>query len=170
MPRTIGMMTMAATLALAALAAPAHADQIADFQARYDALRVAMDTRDNAAIKPMFATGFEAVDIDGNTKDLDTSIADLSLLPADPGHERHTIVDNVKVTGDTATVGQHYTRVAERTTADGAHHTLTIQARSTDDWRQVGGAWLLAHSSTRALQILRDGNPVRNTDLDAPAK
>jgi len=56
-----------ALIAFALAANTARADEIANFQARYELLHTAMNTRDPAAIKPLLTPDFAATDIQGST-------------------------------------------------------------------------------------------------------
>ncbi len=157
---------LCATLLLATMAGVARADDHADFTARYAALKVALATRDPAVIKPLLTKDYINKGPRGEAT-ADEMIEDLKAMPGGPGGpgagpDSETVIDSLTVTGDSATVAQHFHTGGTRTGRDGAQHSFDITAASDDVWVRADGKWLLRSSTTRKMVLKRDGEELFN--------
>lgn len=152
------------TPALAALLAtmPLHADDQADFAARYAALKAAYDDRDDKEIKALLTKDFVATDIQGDTRDADDMITALAMIPVDPENKSETKINSVAVDGTTAKVVQTRTMSMHRQGRDGTMHQGEFITLSNDTWVQQGGKWLLKASEAQEVTIKRDGVEMRH--------
>lgn len=150
----------AAAMTLIASPVLAQDDAKAQFQARYVALRAAMEAHDAAAVGKVFAPGYTMTDIRGEVHDgaevLDR-LAKLAGKSADPSRRAATTVLSASIIGDTATVEQQLSAGGKRAGDDGQEHTMEVIAISSDTWVRQGGTWRLQKSVQKDMTIKRDG-------------
>ncbi|PKB19453.1 uncharacterized protein DUF4440 [Novosphingobium kunmingense] len=162
MPR-FATLALAATLASSAsIAAPAlaQADTAAEFEARYAALRTAMEARDAAATGAILAPEYTMTDLRGETRKGADMLARMQKMAArapDAARKIETKVLSATVVGDRATVEQQLVGGARRTGDDGKEHTMEMVMASTDTWARRGEAWLLVSSVQTGMTVKRDG-------------
>jgi hypothetical protein len=164
------------------LAAPAIAqdDAKALFQTRYDALRTAMQTRDEAALAAIYAPDFAMTDIRGETRPRGDMRGPGGRMggpggrprpdgapprgsrPDGPRPERSItqIVLSASIAGPVATVEQQLVMSGKREGDDGAMHTMGMTTKTTDMWVQMDGVWRLKSSRQTAMTVERDGDVV----------
>ena len=146
---------VALAVAQAATVAPAD-DQRAAFDARYAALRVAMDSRDPNKIAALFTPDYLGVEVDGSTSDLKETIAQLTRMDPIPADTvRTTRVLAVRPTADGADVDQRYERIWS---VNGV--TRRFVALSLDHWVRTGTIWRLQRSTTRSMAGYENGKLV----------
>lgn len=155
-------------LACGGLAAPALADPKSDFQARYDALEKAMDTREPEQIQPLVTPDYSVTDIGGRKQDLEGMLDRLSMIPVDPDRRELVTIDSVEVHGDSADVLQHRERSGTREGPDGKEHTMSFVTASHDTWVQGPKGWLLKASEAETMTISRDGQVMRQMKKGDP--
>lgn len=162
MVRSSRLALLAALAPAVMLAAPAIAqsDAAAQFQARYTALRAAMEARDTAAMGEILAPEYKMTDLRGGTRTGADMLAQMQKMAARApmaGRTVETKVMSATVTGDTAVVEQQLTGGGKRTGDDGKEHTMEMVMKSTDTWVKRGDAWLLADSVQTGMTVKRDG-------------
>ncbi len=152
----------AAMLFTAAAVAPAYADDMADFQARYVKLKEAMDSREDRDIKALLTKDFESTDIRGEVKDADEMITQLAMMPDMPGMSTEVKVISVTMNGTNANAVADRSVHMSRTGQDGATHAVEMAQQSNDVWVQTKGVWLLKSTETQAMTMKRDGVVMRS--------
>ncbi len=152
----------AALLFTAAAIAPAYADDMADFQARYDKLKVAMDSREDRDIKALLTKDFEATDIRGESKDADEMITQLAMMPDMPGMTTEVKVISVAVNGTSANAVSSRDIHMSRQGQDGVMHAGEMIQQSNDVWVQTKGVWLLKSTEAQSMTMKRDGVVMRS--------
>ncbi len=152
----------AACLYAAAAVAPAYADDMADFQARYVKLKEAMDSREDRDIKALLTKEFESTDIRGEVKDADEMITQLAMMPDMPGMTNEVKVISVTVNGTSANAVSDRTMHMSRQGQDGATHAVEMAQQSNDVWVQTKGVWLLKSTETQSMTMKRDGVVMRS--------
>ncbi|MBS0481960.1 MAG: nuclear transport factor 2 family protein [Proteobacteria bacterium] len=153
---------LAGGLASIALITPAQAqdDAKAQFQARYTALRSAMEAHDTAAVSAVFAPDYQITDLSGETHpgtDLIARMSKMAARPADPSRHVETTVLSAAVSGNSATVQQQLVAGGKRTGDDGQEHTMEMVAESTDTWVKTGDVWKLSKTVQVSRTVKRDG-------------
>ncbi|MBB4859891.1 hypothetical protein HNO88_003224 [Novosphingobium chloroacetimidivorans] len=155
-------------LAAGALAGPAWADSKSDFQARYDQLEKAMETREPEQVQPLVTPDYSVTDIGGRKQDLEGMLDRLSMIPVDPERREKVTIDSVELHGDTAEVLKHRERSGTREGPDGKEHTMSFVVASRDAWVQSPKGWLLKSSEAQTMTITRDGQVVRQMKQGDP--
>jgi len=156
--------TVAAIILLfaSALAAQANDAQLRPLlESRYAAMKTAMASRDETALRALLAPGFVSVDANGNSKTTDQMVKEVIALPQDPNKKSETTLTSVTRNGDFATVVQEYHMTTTRTPANAsAPETIELLATSTDTWRLINGAWLVERTETNELQYKINGTVI----------
>lgn len=166
LPLTAAVVAMAS--AMPALA-DASSTAIADFSPRYAALKVAMDDRDDKAIKALLTKDFEATDIQGEKRDADDMIASLAMMPIDPAIQTEVTLVSATIDGATARVVTKRTTRGSRQGQDGTVHKGEFVTVSDDTWVDAGGGkWLLKSTETQEVTIFRDGVQMRHFNKGDP--
>lgn len=149
------------------LLAPALAAQTDDAQlrllleSRYAAMKTAMASHDEAAIRGLLAPGFVSVDVDGSSETADQMVKEAARLHQDPNKKSETTLTAVTRNGDSATVVQQYHMTTTRAPANAAApQTIDLLTTSTDTWRLIDGAWLIERTETNDLQYTVNGTVV----------
>lgn len=155
------MSAMVATSALIA-AAPVLADTKADIEARYAGLKVAMDERDDKAIKKFLTKDFQSVDITGESSDADDMITRLAMIPVSPDTKTSSSVESVTVEGTTARAVATRSMQMQRQGRDGQTHQGEMIQSSNDTWVQQGTTWLLKSTEVQQVTMKRDGVVMRS--------
>jgi Domain of unknown function (DUF4440) len=145
-----------------ALAAQANDAQLRPLlESRYAAVKTAMASRNEAAIRALLAPGFVSVDVNGNSKTADQMVKEVAALPQDPNKKSETTLTSVTRNGDFATIVQQYHMTTTRTPANAsAPETIDLLTTSTDTWRLIDGAWLFERTETNDLQYTINGTVV----------
>jgi hypothetical protein len=131
------------------------------FESRYAAMKAAMASRDEAALRALLAPGFVSIDVDGNSESADQMVKQVAALPQDPNKKSETTITLITTTGDVTTVVQQYHMTTTRTSVNAsAPQAVDVLATSTDTWRLLGGAWLIERTETNELQLTVNGNVV----------
>ncbi|PZQ55518.1 MAG: hypothetical protein DI555_09420 [Novosphingobium pentaromativorans] len=156
--------------ALGCILAPAHAwaDVRSDIEVRYEELRVAMESREGARIKPLLAPDFVRTDLGNNTMSADELIAGLAKIPVDPDRKSQTTVQSVSVNGKTAEVVQQQVASDTRQGRDGKMHSFGTTSLSHDTWVQSDKGWLLKTTQAQSTTITRDGVAMRTIKKGDP--
>lgn len=144
------------------VSAPVLADAKADIEARYAGLKVAMDDRDDKAIKKFLTKDFQSVDISGETADADDMITRLAMIPVDPSIKSTSTVESVTVEGTTAKAVTTRGMQMERQGQDGKTHQGEFIQSSNDTWVQQGTTWLLKSTEVQQVTMKRDGVVMRS--------
>ncbi|MDE2434685.1 MAG: nuclear transport factor 2 family protein [Sphingomonadales bacterium] len=149
-------------LASIALAVPAIAqdDVKAQFQARYTALRTAMEAHDTTTIGKIFAPGYQMTDLRGEShsgSELVERLSKMAARPANPSRHAETKVLSATVSGDSATVQQQLVAGGTRAGDDGKEHTMEMVSEATDTWTKAGVDWQLSRSVQTSMTVKRDG-------------
>lgn len=152
---------MVATSALIA-AVPVLADTKADIEARYAGLKVAMDERDDKAIKKFLTKDFQSVDITGESSDADDMITRLAMIPVSPDMKTSSTVETVTVEGTTAKAIATRSMQMQRQGRDGQTHQGEMIQSSNDTWVQQGTTWLLKSTEVQQVTMKRDGVVMRS--------
>lgn len=152
---------MVATSALIA-AVPVLADTKADIEARYAGLKVAMDERDDKAIKKFLTKDFQSVDITGESSDADDMITRLAMIPVSPDMKTSSTVETVTVEGTTARAVATRSMQMQRQGRDGQTHQGEMIQSSNDTWVQQGTTWLLKSTEVQQVTMKRDGVVMRS--------
>lgn len=153
----------AALVSAVILSAPAsaQADQTAQFQERYTALRAAMEARDADAIGKIFAPEYTMTDLRGEKRTGADMLARMQKMGGrggpDASRKIETKVLSANVTGDKAVVEQQLVAGGTRAGDDGKDHTMEMVMKSTDTWAKRGDAWLLVESVQTGMTVKRDG-------------
>lgn len=155
----------AALVSAVVLSAPAYAqaDQTAQFQDRYTALRAAMEARDADAIGKIFAPEYTMTDLRGEKRTGADMIARMQKMgggrggPGGGQRKIETKVMSANVAGDKAVVEQQLVAGGTRPGDDGKDHTMEMVMKSTDTWAKRGDAWLLVESVQTGMTVKRDG-------------
>lgn len=154
----------AALVSAVVLSAPAYAqaDQTAQFQERYTALRAPMEARDADAIGKIFAPEYTITDLRGEKRTGADMIARMQKMGGGRGgpagsRKIETKVLTANVTGDKAVVDQQLVAGGTRPGDDGKDHTMEMVMKSTDTWAKRGEAWLLLESVQTGMTVKRDG-------------
>jgi hypothetical protein len=151
-------------LPLALLAVPtiAKADPREELTARYAELKAAMEAHNADAAKALLAPRFKSVDIRGNELEAEDLIDDMARIPADPARKSETVLGDIKLDGDKATVAHKLDAKSTRKGEDGAEHAIEFVSTSTDVWVRTPKGWLMQSSTAEEVSILRDGTEVRH--------
>ncbi|KPH59612.1 nuclear transport factor 2 family protein [Novosphingobium sp. ST904] len=152
---------LAAALGCALVPGIALADTKGDIEARYEQLRVAMDSREPAQIKPLLAADFVRTDLGGNKMSAEQMIEGLTMVPVDPDRKSATTVQSVTLKGDVAEVDQQQVASDTREGRDGQTHTFGMTSISHDTWVKSEKGWLLRTTETQSMTISRDGTVMR---------
>ncbi|TCM19489.1 uncharacterized protein DUF4440 [Novosphingobium sp. PhB165] len=159
---------LSAALACALLPGLAHADTKSDLEARYAALKTAMDTREPDDIKPFLTPDFKRTDLGGNSMNADDMIERLANIPVDPSRKSTNTITSVTVNGQTAEVEQRQDASDNRQGRDGETHQIAMSELSHDTWVQTDKGWLLKSTETEQMTISRDGQVVRTMKKGDP--
>lgn len=159
---------VSAALGCALLPGLAHADTKSDLEARYAALKAAMDTREPDDIKPFLTTDFKRTDLGGNTMNADDMIDRLANIPVDPSRKSTNTILSVNVNGQTAEVEQRQDASDNREGRDGQTHQFGMSELSHDTWVQTDKGWLLKSTETEQMTISRDGQVMRTIKKGDP--
>ncbi len=159
MKKTISAL-LTATLLL--VSAPLLADAQSDIEARAAGLKVAMDERDDKAIKKFLTKDFQSVDISGETSDADDMITRLAMIPVDPAMKSDSKIVSVTVEGPSAKVVQTRGMKMQREGRDGVMHQGEFITSSNDTWVQQGTTWLLKSTEVQEVTMKRDGVVMRS--------
>ena len=158
----IAVSIAAGCLFAATAIAPAYADDMTDFQARYGKLKEAMDSHEDRDIKALLTKDFEATDIRGETKDADEMITELAMMPDMPGMSTEVKVVSVTVNGTGANAVSSRDIHMSRKGQDGAMHAGEMILQSNDVWVQNKGVWLLKSTAQQEMTMKRDGVEMRH--------
>ncbi len=159
MKKTISALLTAGMLMVSA---PLLADAQGDIEARAAGLKVAMDERDDKAIKKFLTKDFQSVDISGETSDADDMITRLAMIPVDPAMKSDSKIVSVTVEGPSAKVVQTRGMKMQRAGRDGVMHQGEFVTSSNDTWVQQGTTWLLKSTEVQEVTMKRDGVVMRN--------
>lgn len=130
------------------------------FENRYAALKVAIESKDETAIRSVLADGFVSVDIDGKSMDAAQMMKGLQTLPDDPNRQSHTTILSVRGDEHAAVVRQRYDMTTKIKESDGSEHPATISTVSTDNWVNENGSWRVVRTVTNQLDWTVDGKTV----------
>lgn len=159
---------LCAALGSALLPGLAHADTKSDLEARYAALKSAMDTREPDDIKPFLTPDFKRTDLGGNSMSADQMIDRLANIPVDPNRKSTNTIISVTLEGQTAQVEQRQDASDSREGRDGETHQFAMSELSHDTWVQTGTGWLLKSTEAEQMTISRDGQVVRTMKKGDP--
>jgi hypothetical protein len=159
MKKTISALLTATMLMVSA---PLLADAQSDIEARAAGLKVAMDERDDKAIKKFLTKDFQSVDISGETSDADDMITRLAMIPVDPAMKSDSKIVSVTVEGPSAKVVQTRGMKMQREGRDGVMHQGEFITSSNDTWVQQGTTWLLKSTEVQEVTMKRDGVVMRS--------
>jgi hypothetical protein len=159
MKKTISAL-LTATMLL--VSAPLLADARSDIEARAAGLKVAMDERDDKAIKKFLTKDFQSVDISGEPSDADDMITRLAMIPVDPAMKSDSTIVSVTVEGPSAKVVQTRGMKMRREGRDGVMHQGEFITSSNDTWVQQGTTWLLKSTEVQEVTMKRDGVVMRS--------
>ena len=132
----------------------------ATLDARYAAMKTAMEAHDAAALKSTLASGFSSVTMGGQSLNADQMIADVNRIPPDPHRSSVTTVLSCTGSVKDLIVKQKYDMKVERPGQDGAPHHIELISLSTDTWVKPGATWLLQKTSTNDMTFYKDGKLV----------
>jgi uncharacterized protein DUF4440 len=130
------------------------------FEDRYAALKVAMERKDETAIRSVLADGFVSVGIDGKSLDAAQMMKEVLALPNDPNRQSHTTILSVRGDEHAAVVKQRYDMTTKVKDSDGSEKSATISTVSTDNWINVNGSWRVVRTVTNQLDATVDGKSV----------
>jgi hypothetical protein len=159
MKKTISALLTATMLMVST---PLLADAKADIEARAAGLKVAMDERDDKAIKKFLTKDFQSTDISGETSDADDMITRLAMIPVDPAMKSDSTIVSVTVDGPSAKVVQTRGMKMQRQGRDGVMHQGEFITSSSDTWVQQGATWLLKSTEVQEVTMKRDGVVMRS--------
>jgi Domain of unknown function (DUF4440) len=158
------VMVLSGLLAFAALwGVPSHAADAAlrsVLEGRYAAMKTAIATRNEAAIKAVFGPDFMSLDASGHEGDTATMLRQLAAMPADPNRVSKTTILSVKQDSVGAHVEQRYDMTTTKTAADGTTQHIELVTLSADIWVKIGGTWLLQQTTARQADYFIDGKSV----------
>lgn len=141
--------------------ASAEGDDLkAVLQARYDVMREAMTTHDDAALKGILARDFTSIDILGKSESAAQMLSEVKSLKVDPNRVSSTQIVSLSESGDHVMIEQRYEMMKPVFDADGSAHQFSMSALSTDTWIQSDGTWLLVQTDTHEISVFRDGKLV----------
>lgn len=130
------------------------------FEDRYAALKVAIESRDETAIRSVLADGFVSVDIDGKSLNAAQMMKGLQTIPDDPNRQSHTTILSVRGDEHAAVVRRRYEMTTKVKDRDGSEHFATISTVSTDNWVNENGSWRVVRTVTNQLDATVDGKTV----------
>jgi hypothetical protein len=155
-----GVAMLASTLScLTVPAAAAAADPAlkAALEARYTAMKLAMDAHDAATLKAMLAPGFASVDVMGGSQDAAQMIAAVAKIPPDPHRTSVATVLSCDGSAKGLIVKQRFDMKKTQSGPDGVQHPVELVSLSTDTWVKPGAVWLLEKTVTDDMTLYRDG-------------
>jgi ketosteroid isomerase-like protein len=129
-------------------------------QARYAAMKIAMEAHDSAAISAVLAPDFVSVDVSGRSKNGSQMISEVVSLKSDPNRSSHTTLISVDLNPPLAVVHQRYEMTTIKTDSDGTQHKIGVTALSTDIWVKSAGDWLIERTATEEMSLFQDGATV----------
>jgi hypothetical protein len=136
----------------------------ANFEGRYAALKAAMASKDEKAIRSLLAAGFVSVDADGKSEDAAHMIKEVLALPADPNRQSQTTILSVKGDERAAVVTQRYDMTKTVQAPDGSEKAIALATISTDKWVNENGSWRIARTATTQLDYTVDGVTVAHKE------
>jgi ketosteroid isomerase-like protein len=167
MNRVFAAFWLALLFTTCAFAAPADDPALHKvFEARYAAVRAAIDGRDSKALAAFFAPDAVFVSVNCATATSDKILKHDMGRPADPHDQSHTTVLSAKRDGSTAIVEQINEMKTARPGPDGKPLNIVLRVGSTDTWVQIKGAWFVKRSVTHLLDYAVNGKSVRH--MEAP--
>jgi hypothetical protein len=157
-----GIIATIVLLFASALAAQTNDAQLRPLlESRYAAMKTAMASRNEAAIRDLLAPGFVSVDVSGNSETADQMVKEAIDLPQGLNKKSETTLTSVTRDGDFATVVQQYHMTTTRTPANAAApEAIDLLTTSTDTWRLINGAWRIERTETNDLQYTINGTVV----------
>ena len=134
------------------------------FEARYTAVRAAIDNRDSKALAAFFAPNAIFVSVTCTTATSDTILKGDMGRRADPHDQSQTTVVSAKRDGSTAIVEQINEMKTARPGQGGKPLNIALRVGSTDTWVQIKGTWFLKRSATHLLDYAVNGKTVRHME------
>jgi hypothetical protein len=124
---------------------------------RYAALKSAMASKNEAAIRGLLADDFVSVDVSGKSEDTATMVKEVLAVPPDPDRHSETTIESLTRDGNTVVVQQHYHMTKEAAGPNGAKKAVDLSTHSTDTWIDEGGSWRIAKTVTNQLDYSVNG-------------
>jgi Domain of unknown function (DUF4440) len=128
-----------------------------EFEARYLAFHKAVVTRNRASLEAMMDPTFVSIELTDKTKNRAQVIDEIVAMPIDPNRMAETTVLAVVVSKHIADVVQRYHLKFEKKDGSGVKHRITMDATSSDQWKQMDGNWILLKSRTDEIELKKDG-------------
>ena len=129
-------------------------------EARYAEIKSAMADRDADKMRVILASDFTSIDASGHSENADQMLQELSAVPKDNSKVSKTTLGDIKPDGNTAVVDQHYDMTTTKTGADGKKNDIHLIADSTDIWVKVNGVWLYQKTTTKQIDLYKNGQLV----------
>jgi hypothetical protein len=135
-----------------------HSESLRDvLDSRYAALKTAMSSKDEGAIRGVLADGFVSVDVRGSSEGAADVIKEVLALPANPTRHSQTTIVSVKGDDRSATVEQRFAMTQQATGDDGVAHSVGVSTLSRDRWVNDHGTWRIARTATEKFDYAMDG-------------
>ncbi|GHG09633.1 erythromycin esterase [Deinococcus piscis] len=156
----LSLPALALTVCLSSAHAQTGVEQLpADLAAQYAALVDATRTLDAQAYATLLTDDFTLIMPDGTRLNRDTYLS--TFEPEQLSYQKLDYrFDGAEVTGDTARV-QFWNRVEATYTLGEVKQPVTVETRTEDLWRKVGGTWRMAQSRTLELVTEASGQVTR---------
>ena len=129
----------------------------AELTGRYAAMKTAMASKDEHAIRSLLADGFVSVDVGGDSENATDMIGEVLALPRDPSRQSKTTIVSVTGDGRTAVVKQRFNMTKKVTAPDGTQKSAELSTLSTDEWVKDKGTWRIISTATKQLRYSVDG-------------
>jgi ketosteroid isomerase-like protein len=125
---------------------------------RYFQMRLAMAARDANALRAVLARDFVSEDIEGRCRDAAAMIESVMQLEIDRSKRAaETTLTAIDRVGDEALVDQRY---AMTTSEVNPSLPQALWTRSRDIWRWSDERWLLARTTTIAIEVVKNGRRI----------
>jgi len=154
----IGLSAAAVMLNHVATAAPASDDDAkVTLESAYQQLHEAMAAHDHRALSALLASDFTSIDADGKAESAEQMMTEVDAVAPDPDRTSNTIIESIKLDGDSAIVSQRYDMTTMRRGPTGADQRVELVTNSTDTWVRDGYVWLLRETRTGSLDYFLNG-------------
>ncbi len=148
-------------LLLASLCAHAATDELsASFQARYDALKQSIDTKNLQAARGMFSTDYTQLRVDGAGRNLDQTIEQLA---ATGSGDSNLEVLSVTQEDTQATVSVRSHALMQPPALVSENRPLKLEVQRSDTWVKGESGWQLRRSVVDRIVTTWDGKPAVTT-------